>query len=132
MLKVREKIGQITFYIKKILCSGKTLALATAAAIIPGTIITFTASAYYADAPDTQVADGSTQCTVAIKSPIYSDKPIYLAQGWDKSNGLANGMLVRAYVDVYGDTQLVDGIQLANGKIWVDGDEFERTDPPKE
>lgn len=130
---VRDKVRQKIKEIKEIMYSTRTVAFAVAATAVPGSILTFTASIYYGQTPQgPPLVNAGTQCQVVLRSPIASDKPVFLAQGWEKCNGLANGMLVRAFVDVGGESELVDGIQLADGRIWVNGQAFDRTGPPKQ
>ena len=130
-LKVRDKVRQTVNRFRQMMYSTRTVAFAVAAAAVPGSIVTLTASAYYGQTSQNPATVTDTQCQIVVTSPIASDHPIYLAQGWEKSNGLANGMLVRAFVDIGGQAELVDGIQLADGRVWVNGQVFDRTDPPK-
>jgi len=68
-------------------------------------------------------------CKIVIKSPIYTNRPVFLAQGWERSNHLADGMLVRAFVNTGDGVQLIDGTQMSDGGIWANDRAYERADP---
>jgi len=67
----------------------------------------------------------------ALASPLRrpNGSPVYLAQGWERNNGLAAGMTVRAYVLKDGQAILADGVQLSDGRVMVDGEILERAGP---
>ncbi len=68
---------------------------------------------------------------VLLASPLRDQhpSPVYLSQGWGRDSGLAAGMLVRAYVLRNGQVELVEGVQLSDGRVMVDGDILERAGP---
>ena len=68
-------------------------------------------------------------CKIVIKSPIYTNRPVFLAQGWERSNHLADGMLVRAFVNTGAGIGLIDGTQLSDGGIWANDRAYQRADP---
>lgn len=113
-------------------CSGAwsvvgVAALVSLAQLSPGEIITIKASCTYLPSKRSEPYTVYNQIYVAFKSQFCNTRPYYLAQGWEKSNHLADGLMVRAFVNMYGDVKLVDGIQLSDGRIWVDGVAFERS-----
>lgn len=107
----------------------------------PGDLITISASCSYAS-PNQAPESTTAYCQVVVRSPLGLDKPIYVANGWRTERGsdgkwqtkwsgqLANGMLVRAYVWDNGKTKLTDGIQLSDGRVWVDGKAYDRAFSP--
>lgn len=114
-------------------CNGAWSVVAVAALVSlgqlnPGEIITFSASCTYLPSRRSQPRTVYDQAYVVCKSQFCNTRPYYLAQGWEKSDHLADGLMVRAFVNMYGDVKLVDGIQLSDGRIWVNGVAFERTD----
>jgi hypothetical protein len=67
----------------------------------------------------------------ALASPLRDEhqSPLYLAQGWQRNDGLAAGMIVRAYVVMDGRVELADGVQLSDGRVMVDGEILQRAGP---
>lgn len=95
-----------------------------------GEVVTLTATCNYTlgwGDPDSELASTA----VALASPLRDQQvgPVYLAQGWERSKGLAAGMFVRAYVLRNGRVELADGIQLADGRVMVDGEILDRAGP---
>jgi hypothetical protein len=97
--------------------------------LAPGDLITIGAQAEYTDVYNQQHISYSETVQMVVLSPVYQEKPVYLAQGWSwKSynkltgeirtitNSLAAGMKIRIFI--YGKPY--DGIQLANGDILID------------
>lgn len=107
------------------------LALPACEAARSGDVVTVTAECDYSlgrDDPDSEPASTS----LALASPLrdWHRSPVYLAQGWERSYGLAAGMIVRAFVLKDGRVELADGIQLSDGRVMVDGEILERAGPP--
>lgn len=107
----------------------------------PGTSITVKATCTYSTSA-AQISMTASKC-VGVVSPIASDmqNPIYLAGGYkrtvempdgtyaEQKNSLADGLLVRfLHKTETGDYVMLEGIQLSDGRVLVDGEPVERTD----
>ena len=115
-----------------------TVAAVLIAAAGPGEVITISAICGY---PPGHVA--SAQCSMVVLSPIYTDTPVYLAQGWQRTVALkdgstytytdrmAAGMLVRSFVWSDGGVRLADGVMTSDGRVCVDGQLLDRADSPE-
>lgn len=101
--------------------------LALAATLRPGDLITIQAKARVGEEPSTSARAG---CLMVVRSPLFRNTPIFLAQGWERSKHLADGMLVRAYVHVGNEVKLIDGIQMSDGRVWCEERIYERAARP--
>jgi len=103
------------------------------AAAGPGEVITIWAVCGYPPGNNASPPNSSAQCSMVVISPIYTDTPVYLAQGWQRTvtrkdgskytyyDHIAEGMLVRSFVWLDGQVRLVDGVLSRDGKIVSDG-----------
>ena len=108
------------------------------AAAGPGEVITISAICGYPPGHD-----AAAQCSMVVLSPIYSDTPVYLAQGWQRTvklkdgstytytDRIAAGMLVRSLVWSDGGVRLADGVMTNDGRICVGGQLLDRADSPE-
>ncbi len=106
------------------------LALPACMAEKNGDVVTVTVSCGYS----LGLGDANSESALtnlALASPLRNrhGAPVFICQGWERSNGLADGMIVRAYVIKNGQTQLADGVQLSDGRIMVDGEILDRAAP---
>lgn len=98
--------------------------LLLAVVLNPGDVISIQANC--------QIDQGSitrASCQIVIKSPIFTNRPVFLTQGWERSNHKADGMLVRAFVNTGGQVKLLDGIQMSDGRVWANDHAFPRANP---
>lgn len=98
----------------------------------PGDIIELTADCYYKTSANENVQGASDGAYLVVCSPLRSfyPEPVFLAQGWERSCGMADGMVVRAFVMDNGEIKLEEGIQLSDGRILVDNRVMERAVKP--
>lgn len=107
----------------------------------PGTQITVKATCTYTT--NTASASMTASKCVGVLSPISSiiNGPIYLASGYsrkvkmpdgtwgEKQNHLADGLLVRfLHKADNGDYVMIEGIQLSDGRVLVDGTPVDRNE----
>jgi hypothetical protein len=79
---------------------------------------------------------------VVVGSPVSQDRPVYLAQGWERTTKLktgeiftwrdsvAEGMLVRAFVETSEGVRLVDGVLTHDGRVAAAGNLYQFAHPP--
>jgi hypothetical protein len=80
--------------------------------------------------PDSAWSAGATNLALASALRDELGSPVYLSQGWQRSNGTAAGAVVRAYVTKDGQVWLADGIQLSDGQVMVNGEILQRAETP--
>ena len=94
----------------------------------PCSLITIRAFCSYALPATGQYEVASDEATLLVSYGSPNRGPVYLAQGYDRTNHLADGWLVRAFVRTDKGVELVDGIQLSDGSVWVNGKAYMRAD----
>ncbi len=110
------------------------LMLATPATVShagPGYLVTIRAYCAYTVTRTHQHLLSYDEATIVVTSDPRNGRPVYVAQGYDRSNHLADGWLVRAFVRTDEGVKLVDGIQLFDGSVWVNGVAYARADSLK-
>jgi hypothetical protein len=111
--------------------------------VSPGEIITLKADCTCgSEVGDTQ-PQSTAQCSMIVCSPVYRDWPVFLAMGWKHTTRLktgevmifhdtvAQGMLVRAFVNTSRGVQLLDGILTRDGRIAVGGNLYDLAEEPE-
>lgn len=113
------------------------LVLSSAAFGQPGEIITIETTCTYIPSPGQPPVTVTTLTYVVIRSPIPLSRPVYLCQGWFKTsagggtvNKLAAGVPVTTFVRMDGQVKLASGIQLLDGRVWIDEHPYDRADAP--
>jgi hypothetical protein len=79
--------------------------------------------------PESAWSAGATNFALASALRDQLGSPVYLCQGWERSNGTAAGATVRAYVAKDGQVWLADGLQLSDGRVMVNGEILDRARP---
>ena len=108
-----------------ILCG---LALPAFGSVVNGDVIQITASCQYTLGLGNPTWYAGSTLDTALACRLI-DEPVYLTQGWQQNQGLAAGMLVRAFVRKDGEVGLANGVQLSDGRVMVDGQILDRADP---
>lgn len=101
------------------------LALPTLGAPANGDIVSVGASCEYMTGLNLKSTWISGATDIALATPLLN-KPVYLAQGWERNKSLAVGMTVRALVRKDGQVVLANGVQLSDGRVMVDGQPLDR------